>query len=136
MCTYTGHEFGASYPDSVCIDGFLWDADSGDDDGLTHGGDIPCPRCNTAEYLDGAKEEAGCCGMSGFTPWCGAVVFEAAARKALSENADAAKSALSAMAPFEAEDWPDRQAVYDRRARWDDTVSVMVQPAVLGEGEK
>lgn len=33
MCDYTGHEFGASYPDSCCIDGFLWDLDSGDSDG-------------------------------------------------------------------------------------------------------
>lgn len=47
-CGYTGHEFGASYPDSTCIDGYLWDLDSCEDvgGGLTHGGDIPCPKCN------------------------------------------------------------------------------------------
>jgi hypothetical protein len=50
-CGYQGHEFGAHYPDSVCIDGYLWDADSGDaaDDGgwlYTNGGDMPCPECN------------------------------------------------------------------------------------------
>lgn len=49
-CDYQGYEFGAAYLDSVCIDGYLWDADSGDrsDDGwiYTNGGDLPCPKCN------------------------------------------------------------------------------------------
>jgi len=48
-CQYQGYEFGANYLDSVCIDGFLWDADSGygTEEGwnYTHGGDIPCPLC-------------------------------------------------------------------------------------------
>ena len=43
--------FGAHYPDATCIDGFLWDLDSGDSDGLTIGGDDPCPRCNTYRYV-------------------------------------------------------------------------------------
>lgn len=40
--------FGASYPDAVCIDGFLWDLDSCDEPGgpLYQGGDSPCPFCN------------------------------------------------------------------------------------------
>lgn len=51
MCDYQGNEFGGVYLDSVCIDGYLWDADSGgyDDEGNTYldcGGDIPCPSCN------------------------------------------------------------------------------------------
>lgn len=63
-CQYQGYEFGANYLDSVCIDGMLWDADSGyaDPNGegwcYTHGGDIPCPLCHFkaavsrhAEYL-------------------------------------------------------------------------------------
>ena len=56
MCDYQGHEFGATYPDSVCIDGYLWDADSGDAsaDGegwvYTNGGDIPCPQCSAEEH--------------------------------------------------------------------------------------
>lgn len=65
MCDYQGHEFGASYPDSVCIDGFLWDADSGyacgDDWCYTNGGEIPCPKCNAeayATYCREANEEA------------------------------------------------------------------------------
>jgi len=39
--------FGASYEDSYCVDGYLWDLDSDEDgDGLlTNGGDIPCPFC-------------------------------------------------------------------------------------------
>jgi hypothetical protein len=42
----------AHYPDGRCIDGWLWDLDSGDGDYLTAGGDIPCPACNTAEHLE------------------------------------------------------------------------------------
>lgn len=47
-CGYTGYEFGAGYPDSTCIDGYLWDLDSCDEPGggLTVGGDIHCPSCN------------------------------------------------------------------------------------------
>ena len=51
-CDYQGYEFGACYPDSVCIDGFLWDADSGEPgESLEHGGEIPCPKCNHDEFL-------------------------------------------------------------------------------------
>lgn len=126
MCSYQGHEFGASYPDSVCIDGFLWDADSGDADGLTIGGELPCPRCNTAEFLSCVAEGAaeGAAGMSMFTPWCGATMWEAACAKALLENPTGARSALDAMKPFVASDWPDRQAVYDGRAQWSQTIDV------------
>ena len=45
-CNYHGQVFGAEYPDACCIEGYLWDEDSGDASGLTHGGDIPCPNCN------------------------------------------------------------------------------------------
>lgn len=61
MCDYQGHEFGASYPDSVCIDGFLWDADSGDacDGGwcYTNGGEIPCQQCNPEAYATHCRED-------------------------------------------------------------------------------
>lgn len=50
-CGYQGHEFGAAYPDSICIDGTLWDADSGDSEGLTHCGDIPCPSCDPKGWM-------------------------------------------------------------------------------------
>lgn len=43
--------FGAKYPDARCIDGFLWDLDSGDGYSFTNGGDDPCPFCNTKEYI-------------------------------------------------------------------------------------
>lgn len=50
-CNYQGHEFGASYLDSVCIDGFLWDVDSGNPgEPLMNGGDIPCPVCDPVGY--------------------------------------------------------------------------------------
>jgi len=44
--------FGARYPDARCIDGYLWDLDSGDTNGLTNGGNDPCPFCNTEEYIE------------------------------------------------------------------------------------
>jgi hypothetical protein len=54
-CGYQGCEFGASYPDSVCLAGWLFDADSGYSIpggwAYTHGGDIPCPNCNADEHL-------------------------------------------------------------------------------------
>lgn len=52
MCEYQGHEFGSTrYPDSLCIDGWLWDADSYDDSMVTSGGDDPCPICNGRAHL-------------------------------------------------------------------------------------
>lgn len=59
-CDYTGRDFGASYPDACCIDGYLWDMDSCDEPGgfLNEGGNIPCPQCNTLEYLQHEKEES------------------------------------------------------------------------------
>jgi hypothetical protein len=55
MCNYQGYEFGAGrYPDSVCIDGFLHDADRCDDDGNVHLNDeaIPCPICDRQGAID------------------------------------------------------------------------------------
>lgn len=49
MCNYQGYEFGAGcYPDSVCIDGKLYDADACDDEGNLYEPkeDIPCPMCH------------------------------------------------------------------------------------------
>lgn len=63
-CDYTGYEFGGGYVDSTCIDGWLWDMDSCDEPGgaLSVGGDIPCPKCNHAAWLEHVKDgviEAG-----------------------------------------------------------------------------
>lgn len=49
--------FGANYPDAKCIDGYLWDLDSGDGHYLTIGGDDPCPFCNTEEWLKGVLDD-------------------------------------------------------------------------------
>lgn len=49
MCDYQGYEFGAgNYPDSVCIDGRLYDADDCDDKGNLYepAENIPCPICD------------------------------------------------------------------------------------------
>lgn len=52
-CGYEGYDFGAWYPDSICIDGYLWDLDSCNEPGgaLHGGGNIPCPCCKTKDYL-------------------------------------------------------------------------------------
>ncbi|EMY6817431.1 hypothetical protein ABCL21_004449 [Vibrio parahaemolyticus] len=71
MCDYQGYDFGAHYPDSCCIDGYLWDLDSGgrDENGDTYldsGGDIPCPKCNLKQrikYLSEEINEDGYCSL-------------------------------------------------------------------------
>ena len=125
MCDYQGYEFGASYPDSMCIDGLLWDADSGDDEGcFTNGGDLPCPRCNTAAYLQYALDQAkdGGCGLNMFTPHVAMASREAFVEHARRENPTAAEAFLSKVEPFVTEDWPDRQAVYANPSLWNNTV--------------
>jgi hypothetical protein len=76
-CDYQGYEFGGGYLDSVCIDGYLWDADSGEagEDGLWYydwGGDIPCPICNHDEwvqYFDSELFDRGYCEFEKGTPF-------------------------------------------------------------------
>lgn len=52
-CSIEFPHFGASYPDARCIDGYLYDMDSGEptEDGIiySYGRDDPCPVCNTDE---------------------------------------------------------------------------------------
>jgi len=101
-CDYQGHEFGAPYPDSVCIEGYLWDADSGeaspDGEGwlYSHGGDLPCPKCNTAAYLEGAKEtaEAVVEAETNGASYSGEDVWKRAVERARRENPRAAEEAL------------------------------------------
>jgi hypothetical protein len=47
-CGYQGYEFGASYPDSICFGGRLYDADNCDGEGNFYEptDDIPCPMCH------------------------------------------------------------------------------------------
>lgn len=55
MCDYQGFEFGVgAYPDSVCIDGKLFDADNCDDNGNLYEphDDIPCPICKPKEAIE------------------------------------------------------------------------------------
>lgn len=53
-CDYQGHEFGASYPDSMCIDGRLWDADACDGRGNLYepSEHIPCPKCQRQKAVE------------------------------------------------------------------------------------
>lgn len=53
-CNYQGYEFGAgAYPDSICIDGSLHDADACDDNGNIYlkDEDIPCPMCRPLDAV-------------------------------------------------------------------------------------
>lgn len=51
-CGYQGYEFGASYPDSLCQGGRLYDADACDGDFLYEPCDyIPCPMCHPWQYI-------------------------------------------------------------------------------------
>ena len=47
-CDYQGYEFGASYPDSICVKGRLFDADNCDTKGrfFEPADYFPCPKCN------------------------------------------------------------------------------------------
>ena len=55
-CNYEAPTFGARYPDGACIDGYMWDLDSVESDGMLYkGGDQPCPWCNTREFFAWAK---------------------------------------------------------------------------------
>jgi hypothetical protein len=106
MCDYSGPHFGATYPDAVCIDGYLWDAYSGFavEDGWCYavGGDDPCPQCNTLAALERVKESV----ESGYTPggtpnpdiWRGAVEH---CRRL---NPDATDAALKSIGPVRALD--------------------------------
>lgn len=61
MCGYQLSYFGARYEDALCIDGYLWDLDSGDfEDGFTSGGETPCPSCNTAAFLESRLDDCRC----------------------------------------------------------------------------
>jgi hypothetical protein len=44
--------FGAKYPDARCIDGYLWDLDKCEGDKLYGGGEVPCPFCNSEEFIE------------------------------------------------------------------------------------
>ena len=53
-CGYQGYEFGASYPDSMCLGGRLFDADNCDGNGNLYEPteDVPCPMCNEAGAIE------------------------------------------------------------------------------------
>ena len=54
MCDYQGYEFGAgTYPDSICIDGRLHDADNSPGPGEVYlmEEDIPCPICRREDAI-------------------------------------------------------------------------------------
>ena len=59
MCKYQGYEFGAGlYPDSICIEGQLYDADDCDGKGniTIPDEDIPCPNCRPEDRKEWQKQ--------------------------------------------------------------------------------
>lgn len=51
--------FGASYPDARCVDGYLFDMDDCNDEGMVYVNDdheYPCPFCNTKEFMQDKKD--------------------------------------------------------------------------------
>jgi hypothetical protein len=66
-CDYQGYEFGAgSYPDSVCVDGFLFDADNCDGNCNLYEPieEIPCPICQRAAAIEWWTGRNQCSGIS------------------------------------------------------------------------
>ena len=66
MCDYQGYEFGGSYPDSICIDGRLFDADDCDCNGNVYepAEHIPCPMCHEGKAITYWKNRFECGGES------------------------------------------------------------------------
>lgn len=118
MCSYTGRHFGAPHDDAYCSNGTLMDIDG---DGVPS--DIPCPSCNTAAFLDDAKQQAEQVnwGQSGFRYFNGATIITGAVRVAQRVNprATAAWKQVNATANVTA--WPDQKAVLEGRASPDET---------------
>lgn len=56
VCGIEFPHFGANYPDARCIDGYLYDLDSGGPGEPLAGGVDPCPVCNTEKWLERVME--------------------------------------------------------------------------------
>jgi len=101
MCGYTCRMFGARYPDAECIEGYMWDLDSYEDGLLTSGGEIPCPSCQTAGWLDHALEE-----LEHIIPFptdnpMPAEIWERLVIQALDINGPKARAHISSLSPFD-----------------------------------
>jgi hypothetical protein len=129
MCEFTCSMFGAAYEDGTCIEGYMWDLDSCDGDRmLTSGGEIPCPKCNTAAYLqDQAERASDDCPNPG-TP-SPAQFWEGTIRICLDLNPEVTQQTLRAMKPFEMADWPGRIDTPERHdPDWPDDIILRQWP--------
>lgn len=65
-CGYIGHDFGASYPDSQCFGGRLYDLDNSDAPGALNEPPryINCPQCQHEAWLE---DQAGSIMEAGYT---------------------------------------------------------------------
>ena len=119
MCNYTGSHFGASYPDACCIEGRLWDLDSCDEPGggLSIGGEIPCPSCETEAYLYGDVEEYYSLTGNNWGEFSGAMCWEGKVRYAAEINIEMTLDAIKKNGAVETLDFKDRTL-----KDWNDTV--------------
>lgn len=98
-CGFDAPWFGASYPDSFCVHGYLHDADG--DGYIASDTTNPCPRCNTKEYLISQKEESegtellGWGSGAGMTYVTGDEIWAIAKRWARQENPHDAESIIA-----------------------------------------
>jgi hypothetical protein len=99
MCGFDKPWFGASYPDSYCVDGYLHDADG--DGYIPSDKSEPCPRCNTRQFLEGRKDEAdGTVSQSwgtggGMVTITGEEIWERSKRWARQENPEQAEALIA-----------------------------------------
>lgn len=115
-CQFDRPWFGASYPDSYCVDGYLHDADRDgyDPSDATN----PCPRCNTKIYLEYAHDEAsgteylGWGTGAGMTYVTGEQIWEIAKSWARQENPSEAEALISTLEPS-----LHREAISERPGR-------------------
>lgn len=126
MCEYEGRHFGARYPDATCIDGYLWDLDSCEDGMLYSGGELPCPKCNTASYLESAKGEAESTsyGSTDLTIYSGEMIMESALHLARKINPEETARWVAKTRTVQTWDWPNRAEVIAGRAPKTDPIEV------------
>lgn len=131
MCDYTGHDFGAHYPDAACHEGYLWDLDG---DGWIEGDySHPCPKCNTAEYLDGAREDAESTEQGGGMTriYSGAMIIEGAIKKARKVAPDEVAKWVKTNPTVNTFDWPNREATLRGMASTDPCLPKTLQTATI-----
>lgn len=109
-CGHTGYMWSARYPDATCVDGYLWDLDSLEFGTLQSGGDLPCPACNTHDWLDHHMNDLTGEGMISPASSAPAEKWERIVQFSLETNRTDTIRALARLEPFTLTDRPGRVA--------------------------